>query len=121
MQFIICVAPCCPKDSLVPYKESVPPGPSFARNGCPDAFSHKIDYVKKCLHDWFKSDGNFAEWVLIGEVASGRVCACSLRSRLVTLVQVVNQIVLLAVTCLGGPTALASRGSRGFLTGWAFS
>ena len=65
MQSIFCVAPCCPRGSLVPYKneeqimcavhflccsslsqrqscpipkrgESVPPGPSFARNGCPD-------------------------------------------------------------------------------------
>ena len=62
---ILYVAPCCPRSSLVPYKnkeqiscaahflccsllyqrqscpiqkwwKSVPPGPSFARNGCPD-------------------------------------------------------------------------------------
>ena len=27
------------------------------------AFSHKIDYIASKSHHWFKSYGNFAEWV----------------------------------------------------------
>ena len=53
------------------------------------ASTHKIDHVKDYqsrraskLHYWFKSCGNFAKGgtLPIGGVATGRVCACSLRS-----------------------------------------
>ena len=61
-----------------------------------DAFSHKIDYVSiffgnlkfqrasESLH-WFKSYSDFGEQGILpgGGAASGRVCACSLRSWLV--------------------------------------
>ena len=38
------------------------------------------------LHHWFKSSGHFSDGVdlPIGGVESGRVCACSLRSTLVS-------------------------------------
>ena len=51
---------------------------------------HRDDKLSKSqraskTHYWFKSYGNFTDgWILpIGGVTSGRVCACSLRSRLV--------------------------------------
>ena len=63
------------------------------------AFSHKIDYVGT-LQEILNLEGHpnritgsrdtailLKGWILsIGEVASGRVCACSLRSRLVLLI-----------------------------------
>ena len=69
------------------------------------AFSHKIDFLgdsksrrtSKSLH-WFKSYGNFGERGILpsGGVALGRVCACSLRSRL-DLKQIFSSISLITL------------------------